>query len=66
MKDCVQSMLDDFSEDTKETAMTPAADHLFHVREALKLNKTKANKLLTTMLWNSSALVLSSLGASLI
>ena len=44
-KDHVQLMLDDFSENLGEAASMPAADHSFQVREATKLETTKAQEL---------------------
>ena len=44
MIDCLQSMFDDFSEDLKTTATTPAAKHLFQVRETTKLDKARAEE----------------------
>ena len=42
--DSIQSMLDDFSEKLGEAATTPAANHLFQVREVTKLVKAKAKE----------------------
>ena len=44
MIECLQLMFDDFSMDLKTTATTPAADHLFQVRETAKLDKASAEE----------------------
>ena len=44
MTDCLQSMFDDFSADLKTTAASPAADHLFQVRETTKPDKARAEE----------------------